>query len=229
MNRCIKIEKVCTEAQDTKSIYFRDSLCGGADAGQFVMLWLPGIDEIPMSLSRIGNISSVTILKRGDCTEKLLSIEEGEKLFIRGPFGKGFTKTEGEKRFIAGGVGIAPLLPLIDKKSMVFLGGANSDSLPLVGEILAKGAELEIATEDGSVGFKGTVIDLFFSENRERRKTYACGPMEMLREIHARGLNAEAALESFVKCAIGMCDSCSINGFRVCADGPVIKDLGEIW
>ena len=76
--------------------------------GQFVMVWIPGIDEIPMALS---SENTITVQKAGDATTAMFALGTGENLGIRGPFGNGFTK--GEKVLaIAGGVGAAPLLPL---------------------------------------------------------------------------------------------------------------------
>src|SRR5512136_2992990 len=75
--------------------------------GQFVMVWVPGVDEIPMALS---SLNSITVQKVGDATSALFAMKPGDKLGIRGPFGNGFAL--GEKVLaVAGGVGAAPLLP----------------------------------------------------------------------------------------------------------------------
>jgi len=223
--RRIRVLERKREAKDTESIYFDDPLCSGASPGQFVMVWLPGIDEFPMSLSRIGRISSMTALRKGKGTEALLTAEE---ISIRGPFGKGFSSHSATKVLIAGGIGMASLLPLVTKGDHVFLGARSAEYLPFVDEIAGRGAHLHTATDDGSMGFKGNVVGLFISARPEGH-VYACGPMGMLKALHEHRIKAEASLESYMKCAIGICDSCTINGFIVCRDGPVVKDLDRIF
>jgi len=192
------------------------------------MVWLPGIDEFPMSISRIGDISSITVLRKGEGTGALLSLAEGAVFSIRGPFGNGFSEHHGKKTLMAGGIGIASLLPLIAEGDRVFMGARSAEYLPFLGEIKTLGARTEIATDDGSLGFRGTVVDLFLTHKGEG-KVFACGPMPMLRSLYDKGIKAEASLESYMKCAVGICDSCTINGFTVCRDGPVAEDLGRIF
>jgi dihydroorotate dehydrogenase electron transfer subunit len=226
--RKVRVERKKKEARDTESIYFRDALCAEAAAGQFIMVWLPGIDEFPMSISRIGDISSITVLRKGEGTGALLSLAEGTVFSIRGPFGNGFSEHHGKKTLIAGGIGIASLLPLVSDGDHVFLGARGAEYLPFLEEIAALGAEVEIATDDGSLGFRGTVVDLFLT-HKSVGKVLACGPMPMLRSLYDKGVKAEASLESYMKCAVGICDSCTINGFTVCRDGPVVEDLRSIF
>jgi len=225
--RRVRVSKA-VEAKDITSFYFEDELCSEALPGQFIMVWLPGIDEFPMSLSRIGRLSSITALKKGRGTEALM---EAEELSIRGPFGNGFSSFEGSKILVAGGVGMAALLPMVAKGDKVFLGAQSREYLPFVEEIKERGAELYVSTIDGSSGFKGNVIELLVSMNIKFEHThiYACGPMEMLKALYDRGIEAEASLESYMKCAIGICDSCTINGFVVCREGPVVKSLERIF
>jgi dihydroorotate dehydrogenase electron transfer subunit len=189
------------------------------------MVWLPGIDEFPMSLSRIGRISSITSLRKGKGTEALLAADE---ISVRGPFGNGFSSGGGKKVFIAGGIGMASLLPLVAEGDEVFLGARSAKYLPFLGEMRERKAHLRTATDDGSAGFKGSVVDLFIS-TPSKGHTYACGPMEMLKALHEHRIKAEASLESYMKCAIGICDSCTINGFIVCKEGPVVRDLTRIF
>ena len=226
--RRVRVERKRKEARDTESIHFSDALCAEAAAGQFVMVWLPGIDEFPMSLSRIGETSSITVLRKGEGTGALLSLAEGAVFSIRGPFGNGFSEHHGRKTLIAGGIGIASLLPLISKGDRVFMGARSAEYLPFLEEIGALGAGIDIATDDGSLGFRGTVVDLFLT-HKSKEKVFACGPMPMLRSLYDKGIKAEASLESYMKCAVGICDSCTINGFTVCRDGPVAKDLRSIF
>lgn len=234
--RMEKIEKIIEEAKGIKSFFFSDSAVEKALPGQFLMIWLPGVDEVPMGISRIGKLSSITVKKVGDCTEKLHLLNEGDKIGIRGPFGNHFNIVDCEKMVVAGGIGIASLLPLIDERTEVFMGAKTRNRLPFLGEIKKRGARLHLATEDGSRGFKGMVTDLFTeflgdNNHLSERKIYVCGPMEMIQEIYRRNKNREmeASLESHMKCGIGICDSCSIRGTRICKEGPVISDLSRIF
>ena len=230
----VKIEKITDEAKNIKSFFFKDRAVEKALPGQFLMIWLPGVDEVPMGISCIGKQSSITVEKVGDCTEKLHLLKEDDKIGIRGPFGNHFNFVSGKKIVVAGGTGIAPLLPLIDDNTEVFIGSKTRSGLPFLGKIESKGATLHVATEDGSLGFKGLVTDLFTEYDNDqlsKRKIYVCGPMEMIREIYKRNKNRkmEVSLESHMKCGIGICDSCSIRGIRICKEGPVINDPGRIF
>ena len=234
--RMVKIEKIVDEAKDIKSFFFSDGVVEKALPGQFLMIWLPGVDEVPMGISRIGKQSSITVEKVGDCTEKLHSLKEDDKIGMRGPFGNHFNIVDCEKVVVAGGIGIASLLPLIDERTEVFMGAKTRNGLSFLKEIKNRGAKLHVATEDGSSGFSGLVTDLFrefLGDNNHlsERKIYVCGPMEMIREIYKRDKNREmeVSLESHMKCGIGICDSCSIRGIRICKEGPVINDPGRIF
>ena len=234
--RMVKIEKIVDEAKDIKSFFFSDGVVEKALPGQFLMIWLPGVDEVPMGISRIGKQSSITVEKVGDCTEKLHSLKEDDKIGMRGPFGNHFNIVDCEKVVVAGGIGIASLLPLIDERTEVFMGAKTKNGLSFLKEIKNRGAKLHVATENGSSGFSGLVTDLFrefLGDNNHlsERKIYVCGPMEMIQEIYRRNKNKEmeASLESHMKCGIGICDSCSIKGIRICKEGPVISDLSRIF
>lgn len=200
--------------------------------GQFVMVWVPGIDEIPMALS---SEISITVQKVGDATEALFGLAPGSKLGIRGPFGNGFTK--GEKILaIAGGVGAAPLLPLARSDSvMTLLLGARNESELLFLDQLDECTDVLIATDDGSLGHHGFVTALMDDLNLGVYDRIAvCGPEMMMRAILAKvaekGLahKSEFSLHRYMKCGVGVCGSCCTDpsGLRVCRDGPVFS--GEI-
>ena len=133
--------------------------------GQFVMVWIPGIDEIPMALS---SENTITVQKAGDATTAMFALGAGENLGIRGPFGNGFTK--GEKVLaIAGGVGAAPLLPLARADCvMTLLLGAKTESELLFVDQLDECTDVLIATDDGSLGQHGFVTALMDDLNLGR-------------------------------------------------------------
>src|SRR5271157_3099363 len=102
----VTIKRIKNETPNILTFFFEPPFV--FNPGQFVMVWVPGVDEIPMALS---SANSITVQVVGDATAALSGMAPGELLGIRGPFGNGFTK--GEKVLaIAGGVGAAPLLPL---------------------------------------------------------------------------------------------------------------------
>ena len=197
--------------------------------GQFVMLWVPGVDEIPMALS---SPDSVTVQKVGDATSALFSMRETESLGIRGPFGNGFPEW-GRVLAIAGGVGAAPLLPLaVQGRVDAFLLGARTGSELLFPGILEHHCPLLTATDDGSSGHHGLVTDLLDSvDTSDFDAICVCGPERMMAAVLDR-LNEEDMLEKsyfslhrYMKCGIGVCGSCCIDpdGLRVCRDGTVFR------
>ena len=197
--------------------------------GQFVMVWVPGVDEIPMALS---SESSITVQNVGDATAALFGLKEGARLGIRGPFGNGFSK--GEKVLaIAGGVGAAPLLPLVRSDCvMTMLLGARSETELLFVDQLDECTDVVIATDDGSFGHHGFVTTLMDELNLGAYDRLAvCGPEVMMRSVLAKveekGIahRAEFSLHRYMKCGVGVCGSCCIDpsGMRTCRDGPVFS------
>jgi dihydroorotate dehydrogenase electron transfer subunit len=197
--------------------------------GQFVMVWVPGVDEIPMALS---SDCSITVQNVGEATNALFGLGIGGKLGIRGPYGNGFTRAE-KVLAIAGGVGAAPILPLARTDSvMTFLLGARTETELLFLDQLDEFTDVLIATDDGSLGHHGFVTGLMDDLNLGIYDRIAvCGPEVMMRAILAKvaekGLahKTEFSLHRYMKCGVGVCGSCCIDpsGLRVCRDGPVFS------
>lgn len=195
--------------------------------GQFVMVWVPGVDEIPMALS---SERSITVQNVGDATGAIFTLGPGNRVGIRGPFGNGFTPGE-RVLAIAGGVGAAPLLPFARAdRVMTFLLGAKTESELLFVDQLDECTDLQIATDDGSLGVKGFVTVLMDELNLGAYDRIAvCGPEVMMRAVLAKATDigiekkTEFSLHRYMKCGIGICGSCCIDptGLRVCRDGPV--------
>lgn len=215
--------------------------------GRFVMVWLPRSDEFPLSPSFYDHESStmrLTFRVVGPGTKALASLNPGHTIFVRGPYGNCFIippiiKSSHEKSVlvVGGGVGIAPLLPLIEvlaRTSMnlhVVCGFKSAVEVFFIDEISKFAREnLVVATDDGSVGFKGTVIDAVKELLKLKNFSYAfaCGPEPMLFKLHRMLLSEEIPhqmlLERYVKCALGVCGSCIIDGLRLCKEGPVFDD-----
>src|SRR4030043_1179593 len=135
--------------------------------GQFYMIWIPGVDEIPMSVSYIDkNIKGITFKKIGEATNALFNLKKDDKIGVRGPYGKGF-KLNGKKLlFVGGGTGIAMLAPVIEQarkrnlKSTVIIGVKTKNELFFEDRLRTSGATILISTDDGSKGYKGFASSL---------------------------------------------------------------------
>ncbi len=223
----VTIRQVKQETPSVRTFFFDTPF--PLSPGQFVMVWVPGTDEIPMALS---SENSITVQNVGDATAALFKMGEGGKIGIRGPFGNGFSR--GEKYLaIAGGVGAAPLLPLARADCvMTLLLGARTESELLFVDQLDECTDVLIATDDGSLGQKGFVTQLMDDLNLGAYDRIAvCGPEVMMRAVLAKvgekGIahKTEFSLHRYMKCGVGVCGSCCIDpsGFRVCRDGPVFS------
>jgi len=218
--------------------------------GQFVMVWVPGIDEIPMSISSFDDDGNCSILVKniGECTNALNNLKTGDYIGVRGPLGNWFEiPTESFKKIflIAGGVGIAPLKFLIIelnnlKKNYVLIKGAKAkNELIFIHEhqnFDKEIAEIFYCTDDGSYGTEGFVSDVFknvindFSEKQlSNALVYTCGPEKMMYEIfqicEQNGMELQASLERIMRCGCGLCGLCALDplGFLVCKDGPIFN------
>lgn len=236
--RIVNIKKVLRETPQIRTFLFEDSLCEEAEPGQYIMCWLPNIDEIPLSLSVIGKNSGVTVEKVGKATKLLCKKTEGDHFGIRGPYGNGFDIVKGKNvAIVAGGIGICPLQPLISRlvnfnSVTLFFGCKTKKDIPFLEELreaFSLGETLHITTEDGSLGKKGMVTSLLDQQLREEKfeKIYTCGPEPMMVKVVSLadkyGISLQASLERYIKCGIGLCGSCMLGPYRVCQDGPVFN------
>lgn len=234
--RIQKIEKVREETDDTRTLYFQDSRCTHASPGQFIMVWIPNVDEIPLSLSKIGNVSAVTVKKVGDATRSLCTKSKGDKIGIRGPYGNGFNLVEEKVAVIAGGTGVCAIRPLVHQLREVaasiqyFIGAKTKQEILFLEEIrnlLSRQEKFTVATEDGSMGLTGMITEVFEKtlEKTHFNMVYTCGPELMMHKIFElakkQGIKIQASLERIIRCGVGLCGSCSFGPYRVCNDGPV--------
>jgi len=204
--------------------------------GQFVMVWVPGDDEIPMSLSYLneGGLKGFTVKAVGPTTRHLAELKEGASIGIRGPYGNGFKPGPGRVLVVAGGSGAAMLAPAAESVSMkhgkvtVALGATSSDELLFKKRFKkAAGQGLHISTDDGSEGTRGYVTELAAQLMAKNKfdAVWTCGPEVMMRELLKVARNVDlpvyASIERVMKCAIDLCDSCALGPYHVCSDGPV--------
>jgi dihydroorotate dehydrogenase electron transfer subunit len=214
-------------------------IAAGARAGGFVMLQVDrSADPLlrrPFSFHRIYPESGeFEILYRvvGRGTLKLSRHQPGERLSLVGPLGNGFSdppEPPARMALIAGGIGIAPLFELLAKLRenrgpsdasgvKLFYGARTAAELVPQAELAPFGAELQIATDDGTGGCRGFVTQLFEAamerESSPPARIYACGPLSMQYRVAAWAVNhcvpAELSLESLMACGVGACLGCAL-------------------
>ncbi len=204
-----------------------------ASPGQFVMVWIPGVDEIPMSISLIEkNRIGFTFRVVGEATKALSLVKEGSYIGLRGPYGKGFNLSSYSKvLFVGGGTGVGSIVQAVecfDGEAVVVIGAVCEDELVCRTRLEGCDARLLVCTDDGSCGKKAwtseIVEELLSSESFEC--VAMCGPEVMMKKIvdlcSVHEVDVQASLERFMKCAVGVCGQCCVGeGLRVCADGPV--------
>jgi dihydroorotate dehydrogenase electron transfer subunit len=229
--RIVKVKESKLEARETKTITF--SFPVSTSPGQFYMVWIPGVDEIPMSVSFIDKqVKGITFRKVGEATSHLFHLKPGEKIGIRGPYGKGFNIKGEHILFVGGGTGIATIAPAAEEalkkgiKVTVVLGAKNKKELFFKERF--KNCKLYVTTDDGSEGIKGKASDLAkkILEGGGIDAILTCGPEIMMKKLFEYWKDTssyfEASLERYIKCAIGVCGQCCIGkGLRVCSEGPV--------
>lgn len=219
-----------------------DEIAGYARAGQFVSLYCKDGSRLlprPISICEIEpEKKALRLVYRvaGAGTEEFSRMDTGEKLKIVGPLGNGFPFTSDAAFVIGGGIGIPPMLELARvlkcEKQMVL---GYRDQLFLNEEFEEYGP-VAVATEDGSAGTQGNVLDAIRKQGLTADVIYACGPMPMLRALKAyaleQGMECWLSLEERMACGIGACLACvcqsrdidshsQVHNKRICKDGPV--------
>lgn len=246
--RMVRVSGTRTETPTVKTLTFRDEACSRASPGQFVMVWIPGVDEVPMSLSKMDadGLSAVTVKRLGEATAALQSLGRGGILGIRGPYGRGFTVATGDALVVGGGCGMAPLAPLVERlagagvRVTVVVGAETWSELLFLRRVRralsAVDGRVVAVTEDGSYGVRGLATGPVREALGERRfdVVYTCGPERMMQKLlqlsERHGVLLQASLERYMRCGVGICGSCCIGGYRVCRDGPVFtgEQLREV-
>ncbi len=199
----------------------------------------------PISIADIkANQIRIIYRIRGKGTELLKQKKPGETLHLLGPLGTPISHVNNKKIILcAGGVGIAPLLFLAKRfsknnKVYLYFGAKNKSELILLDEFKKCCDKIFLATEDGSIGYKGYVTDLLTNISKiEPDILYAAGPLRMLQKISnlkfkISNLKLFGFLEERMGCGCGICFGCAVKkkdgGYlRVCTDGPAI-DLNQI-
>jgi dihydroorotate dehydrogenase electron transfer subunit len=241
--RSTRIVSAVDESAQARTLTLDSSI--EAEPGQFVMTWLPGVDERPFSLVDADPVV-LTIARVGHYTEAIHLLGAGERLWIRGPLGRPFTLPEltpslspsqagGRMLMVAGGYGVAPLHFLARRalaagwQVTAVIGARSAGDVIFAGRFRALGAGVTITTDDGSLGEAGLATDAAarLLDQGGYATLYACGPEPMLEAVErlarARKMPAQLSYERAMRCGFGVCGTCSRLGWLVCRDGPVLK------
>ncbi len=239
--RITTLEELSWETPRHATIRFQDEALATAEAGTFGMVWVPGVDEVPMGIGFTDEAGRVTLTVegKGDCTKALLALEAGARIGVRGPYGTGFHLPEEPSTvvFVGGGTGIAPMArgaqaAIAAGHTVHIVSGARSqDFLLLHAHLEAQAEEGKLGyhpcTDDGSFGFHGFTTEKLRDLLAEADYVCACGPEPMMVKVtqmcQEAGIRSEASLERYMKCAVGICDACTVgDGLRLCVEGPVL-------
>ena len=218
-----RILEVREEARDVRTLWLEHEV--EFQPGRFVMIWIPRMDEKPYTLSSLepGRIA-VTVRRRGSFSQRLMDMKPGERVGIRGPYGRGYVPRP-PGIIVAGGCGVATVAPLKDvMPEAVLIAGAKTADELLFRE---RFPDMQVCTDDGSVGHAGLPTDLLQPrlEAGDARTVYTCGPEVMMRAVFLMcekyGVECQAGLERYMKCGFGVCGQCTCSEMLVCRDGPV--------
>lgn len=247
-----EIFKILTNQQLAKDVY-RMTLTGdtcGIRPGQFVNIKLDGLYlRRPISVCDcVGCVLTLIYKVVGKGTELMSKMTQCEELDVLSGLGNGYdlTKSGETPLLIGGGVGVPPLYMLCRKlveegrHPTVVLGFNKAEEVFYPNEFAALGAEVKVATVDGSVGVKGFVTDAIAALADEGKKFsyfYTCGPEPMLKAVYNStvldGVEGEFSFEERMGCGFGACMGCScktVTGYkRICKDGPVLEKKEILW
>ncbi len=216
-----------------------DKIARDAKPGQFINIRVSETFDPflrrPMSIyDKKGDCISILVMIKGKATKLLSEKREGDFLNVIGPLGNSFPPASGKALFVAGGTGIAPFLFLSRalKPELLLLGARSKDLLPDL-RVFKDLMDIRIATDDGSAGTKGSVIDLLKAISLEGMTIYACGPNPMLRALSEnlkkyKNIDAYYSIETMMGCGFGACKGCAVETpdgeYKLsCLDGPVFR------
>jgi dihydroorotate dehydrogenase electron transfer subunit len=244
--RFVRVKKVIEETPTIRTIVFEDEYSIASMRGQYLMVWIPQIEELPMSVGIESvegrKFAAVTVRKYGLGSTALYHKQEGEYIGIRGPYGNYFSIPENltNALLIGGGTGLVPLVRLFSDllheriQTSLIIGAKTRVEVLFehrVQKLLADNNlndnNVAFSTDDGTYGSKGSTVDLAESILVSKRFEimYTCGPELMMKGVQKLGerfsIPVEASIERYMKCAIGICGSCCINDKLVCQDGTI--------
>ncbi len=233
-------------------LWLRTSLAAQAGPGRFIGVYPKNAGTLlprPISICEVnGERTALRIVYRiaGQGTAEFSTLQPGDQTAVLGVLGNGFPLEEGRGKrclLMGGGIGIPPMLQLakqLDAEKSIVMG--YRDGNLFLKEDFEKYGKVYVATEDGSRGTKGNVMDAIAENALEGDVIYACGPMPMLRAVRQyamrQGIRAYISLEEHMACGVGACLGCvvktrevdphsHVHNARICTDGPVF-DAEEV-
>ena len=249
-SRIVRIEETISETPTVKTLVFKDDLSYTAKPGQFLMVWIPRIEEIPMSvmINSKDGYAAVTIRKSGFGSTALFDRKKGDLIGLRGPYGNKFVLKKSYQNIliIGGGTGLVPLLRLASyaskkKIKAAIVLGARTKREVFFEKIARKITEMSdstflVCTDDGSYGIKGTTVSVMSSLVKKNifDCVFTCGHELMMKGVVGlateNSIPVQASLERYMKCGIGICGSCCLDSSLVCQDGTVFdgRQLSKI-
>ena len=230
-------------ASDVFSMWIQtEDIAKNSKPGQFISVFSKDGSRLlprPISICEIdGSMVRIVYRVLGKGTQEFSTFKSGEVIDVQGPLGNGYTLFDKKAILLGGGIGIPPMLELakqLNCEKDIILG--YRDEL-FLNEEFAKFGNVTIATEDGSVGTKGNVLDAMKEHNITGDIIYACGPKPMLRAIkeyaEANNIEAYISMEERMACGVGACLGCVCQSIeiddhsrvynkRVCKEGPVFN------
>ncbi|MCI4361582.1 MAG: dihydroorotate dehydrogenase electron transfer subunit [Thermoplasmata archaeon] len=231
MRTVVSVVERVVETPSTVTLRFDDPR--PARPGQFVMLWVPGDDELPMSLAYVGARKGVTVKAMGGTSRRILDLPVGTRLGVRGPYGTSFDLSPRRILLVGGGSGTAVLAPAAEaalangSTLTAALGATTKKELLFEERLRSAGATVVVATDDGTAGERGYVTGLVerLLADSPFDVVWTCGPEVMMQKVVAaagpRSVPVVCSVERHMKCAVGMCDACALGPYHVCVDGPV--------
>ncbi|MFH0927088.1 MAG: dihydroorotate dehydrogenase electron transfer subunit [Candidatus Micrarchaeota archaeon] len=199
-----------------------------AKPGQFLMCWLPGEDEKPMSVANSSPLQ-LAIADAGPASKKMSSLKEGEFLYIRGPYGKPFEPKGKKWLMVGGGYGFAPLRFLAREGEKIgsevhsIIGARTKDYL-----MQKAPGKNYFTTDDGSEGQKGNVLAALkpLLQKEKFSCICSCGPEKMMMAVAKAAkenkIPCQLSVERYMKCGFGACGHCAMGPWLSCIDGPTI-------
>ena len=232
------VEKVIDETPTVRTLIFSDDVLSTVLPGQFAMVWIPGINELPMSvmISLDSGKAAFTVRRHGSASTGLFNVQVGQQIGVRGPYGNSFDLKQGKLLLVGGGTGLVPMMRLLtflkpDDDVTILIGAKSKNEVffeDLANNLLKNNPHrVIVTTDDGTCGEKGFVTDMVkkLVDENHFDGVYTCGPEIMMYKTvqlaHSKGFFVQASLERMMKCGVGICGSCCMGEDLVCRDGTV--------
>lgn len=227
-----KVKKATKENYRVRTIEIDHKL--DALPGQFLMVWVPGVGERPMSIGN-NNPLTISVADVGKVSSEICKLKEGDDISYRGPFGKPFLlpKTVKKVLCIGGGYGVVPIYFLAKKakengmKAYAVVGARTERDITWEKQLFMVCEEVFVTTDDGSKGKKGTVMAEAEGLIDKMDYVCCCGPEKMMEAVaklcREKKVPCLVSIERYMKCGCGVCGSCEISGKLCCLDGPVFS------